>query len=106
MTSGGSHTNFDSAAFTVGAVGGAATIGAALVQGFANYRQQQADRWANWNVQQLRTALDLSESLRAHEATIIDRLERENAWLQQTVECLERQARDVSVSAARRLPRR
>ena len=33
---GGSHTNFDTSAFTVGAIGGAATIAGAVASGVAN----------------------------------------------------------------------
>ena len=64
MSAGGSHTNFDSAAFSVGAVGGAAALGSALALGFANYRQAQRDRWAGWTVAQLQAALDCSETMR------------------------------------------
>ena len=35
---GGSHTNFNTSAFTVGAVGGAGLIAGALGAGLANYR--------------------------------------------------------------------
>ena len=64
MTAGGSHTNFDSGAFSVGAVGSAAALAGALAAGFQNYRQAQRDRWANWTVAQLQSALDCSETMR------------------------------------------
>ena len=60
----GSHTNFDTDAFTVGAVGGALSIGSALAVGWQNYRQAQRQRWAEWTVAQLQAALDCSESMR------------------------------------------
>lgn len=64
MSAGGSHTNFDSAAFTVGAIGGAATIAGALGAGIQNYRAALAERWSAWTIDQLRAALDCSEALR------------------------------------------
>ncbi len=67
---GDSHTNFDATAFTAGAVGGAATIAAALGAGLANLRAAQDRRWEGWNVQQLITALELSEALRVHDQRI------------------------------------
>lgn len=62
MTAGGSHTNFDSSAFTVGAVGGALSIAGALAAGVQNYTRSQ--RWDGWTIEQLRRALDCSEALR------------------------------------------
>jgi hypothetical protein len=64
MTAGGSHTNFDTAAFSVGAIGGAATIAGAIGAGWQNYRAACADRWASWTIGQLRAALDCSELMR------------------------------------------
>lgn len=61
---GDSHTGFNAGAFTVGAVGGAATIAGALGAGWANYRAAQQDRWAGWAIDELRTALDCSETMR------------------------------------------
>lgn len=64
---GGSHTNFNAEAFGAGAIGGAGLIAGALATGLANYRAQQERRFANWNAAALRSALDLSEALRARE---------------------------------------
>lgn len=68
---GGSHTDFDTGAFSTGAVAGAGLIAGALAQGLVNYRAQQERRWANWNVTALRGALDLSEALRSREQTAL-----------------------------------
>ncbi|MGY3356423.1 hypothetical protein ACVWZK_003086 [Bradyrhizobium sp. GM0.4] len=106
MAAGGSHTSFNTEAFTVGAVSGAGILAGALAQGFQNYRAQQRDRWADWNLDQLRLALDLSESLRVHDGQQIDRLEREVLTLQADLARAEREARDAAVRLARQLPRR
>jgi hypothetical protein len=41
---GGSHTNFDTSAFTVGAIGGAATIAGAVAAGVANIAAARRER--------------------------------------------------------------
>jgi hypothetical protein len=41
---GGSHTRFDQAAFTVGAIGGAATIAGAIGVGIRNFQAQRRER--------------------------------------------------------------
>jgi hypothetical protein len=41
---GGSHTRFDQAAFTVGAIGGAATIAGAVGVGIRNFQAQRRER--------------------------------------------------------------
>jgi hypothetical protein len=64
---GGSHTNFDESAFTVGALSGAGILAGALGAGLANYRAAQERKWMAWNATALRGALDLSEALRARE---------------------------------------
>ncbi|MCK1341010.1 hypothetical protein IVB38_34595 [Bradyrhizobium sp. 38] len=64
---GGSHTNFDPGAFTVGAAGGALSIAGAVAAGVQNYVAARAERWAAWTLEQLRCALDLSESLRCEQ---------------------------------------
>ena len=46
MASGDSHTNFDAGAFTVGAVGGAATIAGAVGAGIANFAAARRERSA------------------------------------------------------------
>jgi hypothetical protein len=64
---GGSHTNFNTASFTTGALSGAGALASALGAGFANFRAAQAQRretWAGWTIKQLRRALDLSEAFR------------------------------------------
>jgi len=85
MPAGDSHTNFDSAAFGVGAFSGAATIAGALGAGLANFRAQR-QAFSNWNEPQLRAALVLSEAFRANDhrimraqAVTIARLDRERA---------------------------
>jgi hypothetical protein len=42
---GDSHTNFNAAAFTVGAVGGAATIAGAIGAGISNLAAARRERW-------------------------------------------------------------
>ncbi|CUT14537.1 hypothetical protein BF49_5617 [Bradyrhizobium sp.] len=64
MTAGGPHTNFDSSAFTVGAVGGALSIAGALAAGVQNYTRAQRHSWDGWTIEQLRRALDCSEAMR------------------------------------------
>ncbi|MEH2536479.1 hypothetical protein [Bradyrhizobium sp. AZCC 1699] len=83
---GGSHTNFESTAFSVGAVAGAATIAGALGAGLADLRAQRAAANAGWREHQLRAALELSELLRRREHRVnraqritIARFERERA---------------------------
>jgi len=41
---GGSHTDFDQAAFTVGAIGGAAAIAGAIGVGIRNFQAQRRER--------------------------------------------------------------
>lgn len=94
MSNGGSHTNFDSAAFTVGAVGGAISIAGALGAGIQNYRAAQAERWMNWTIEQLRAALECSEALRYD---VHCRLNDANSRIAD----LERQLADVRFSVRR-----
>lgn len=88
---GGSHTNFDEGAFTAGAVGGAGLLAGALAQGLANYRAQQERKWSNWNVTALRSALDLSEALRAREHAALRAKDAVIAAQRLTIARLERQ---------------
>jgi hypothetical protein len=44
MASGDSHTNFDAGAFTVGAIGGAATIAGAIGAGISNLAAARRER--------------------------------------------------------------
>ena|SRR5882724_10582267 len=68
---GDSHTAFDAGAFTVGAIGGAATIAGALGAGLANFRTQRQSAFADWQEHQLRAALELSEAFRENDQRII-----------------------------------
>jgi hypothetical protein len=63
-STGGSHTAFDSAAFTVGALSGATTMAAALGAGIRNYTARRALAVAEWTIENWRQALALSELLR------------------------------------------
>jgi hypothetical protein len=83
---GDSPTSFNTTAFTVGAIGGAAMIAGALGAGLANVRAQRQVAFAGWREDQLRAALELSEAFRAREHRImlaqritIARFERERA---------------------------
>lgn len=64
MSVGGSHTNFNVDALTVGAVGGAASLGAALAAGVQNVQRQRQARTVEQQIHRLRCMLDLSEVLR------------------------------------------
>jgi hypothetical protein len=68
---GDSHTGFDQQAFTVGAIGGAATIAGAIGAGLANVRAQRRSEYADWRENELRAALELSEAFRANDRRII-----------------------------------
>jgi len=59
---GGSHTNFDSESFTVGAVGGATAIAAALLSGCAAAR---AKNWSRWDRDALLAGIEFGELRRA-----------------------------------------
>jgi len=63
---GGSHTNFDTAGFSAGAMTGAGLVAASLAAGVANLRRQRKG-FARLNYDQLLAALMLSEGLREHE---------------------------------------
>jgi hypothetical protein len=64
---GGSHTNFDTGAFSVGAFGGAVTLASALAAGIANLRAVRDTDYLTWTADTLRRALRLSELFRARE---------------------------------------
>jgi hypothetical protein len=76
-TYGGSHTNFDSGDVMRGAVAGSAMIAGALGRGLVNLKAQRESAFASWTEHQVRTALDYSEEIRAHEHTL--HVEREAA---------------------------
>jgi hypothetical protein len=78
---GGSHTNFNSKAFSVGAVSGAGLLASALGAGINNYRAVMKARYANWNAEALRSGLELSELLRAKEHKMLHAKDREIADL-------------------------
>jgi hypothetical protein len=79
--SGDSHTGFNAAAFGVGAIGGAATIASALGAGWAAHRAAQQDRWDAWTIEQLRAALDCSETMRHVQFEELRRVKSENGQL-------------------------
>ena len=99
MSVGGSHTNFDAAAFGPGAVGGALTLGGALAAGVANFRAAQQARYEDWTVEQLVAAVRYSELMRAQDQITLG---RENQRLRKEIARLRR---NTVVSAARRLSR-
>ena len=68
---GGSHTNFDTTAFGVGAFGAAATLAGALGAGLANACANRRSEFADWQEHELRSALELSEAFRANDQRII-----------------------------------
>ena len=96
---GSSHTNFDTAAFGVGAMSGALALGAAVAAGVANFRAAQAARYEEWTVQRLVAALRYAELMRARDQVLlggeVDRLRVENARLK----------KEAVVRMARKLPR-
>jgi hypothetical protein len=100
---GGSHTNFNERAFTVGAVSGAGLLTTALGAGLANYRADQERRWARWNATALRSALDLSEQLRAREHAVSRRKDAVIAAQKLTIARLERER---AIARARSLGRK
>jgi hypothetical protein len=61
MASGDSHTGFDAQAFGIGAIGGAATIAAAMVAGIQN---AAAANFHRWDREALVTGLHCSELMR------------------------------------------
>ena len=71
IVGGGSHTNFDTQAFGVGAFGAAAMLAGALGAGLANARARRQSAFANWQEHELRAALQLSEAFRANDQRII-----------------------------------
>jgi hypothetical protein len=79
--SGDSHTGFNQEAFTVGALGGAATIASALGAGWAAHRAAQAERWSGWEIAELRAALDCSETLHHGVVDELRKVKQENAEL-------------------------
>ena len=81
MSSGDSHTGFNANAFTVGAIGGAATIASALGAGWAADRAAQQERWAGWEIAELRAALDCSEALHHGVVDELRKVKAENAAL-------------------------
>lgn len=82
MATGGSHTNFNTGAFSAGAFGGALSLGGAVAQGLSNglqvIRQQRQQAWneATWE-----RALQLSELLHKRTLDRAVRAETDNARL-------------------------
>lgn len=82
MSSGDSHTNFNSSAFTACAACGSLTLAGAFVGAVQAALQLNARRWEGWNREQVETALDLSEELRRNAYEEREELRVENARLQ------------------------
>jgi uncharacterized protein HemX len=73
---GGSHTAFDTGAFTTGALSGAGVLASAFGAGLTRFRETQARRWTGWTIEQLRAALECSELFRARERETSQALRR------------------------------
>lgn len=102
-TAGGSHTNFDTTAFSVGAVAGASTLAGAVGAGIQNYRAAQQQRhWVSWTIAELRGALDLSESFRRRERRLIEEQRLTIAAQARTIADLNRQIRTATARATKR----
>ena len=99
---GGSHTNFDAAAFTVGAAGGALSIAGALIAGARNCAIAAEANYDAWDREEARTGLYLSEQLRARDHALLLRTAAELHAARGRIASLER---DNAVMRARRLPR-
>lgn len=78
---GGSHTAFDTGAFTVGAVGGAGLLAGAVGAGLANFRAAQAERYQRMTVEACWSAMDYYEAQLARARDHIADLEQENVRL-------------------------
>lgn len=85
MSKGGSHTNFESAAFSAGAVGGALSIAGALAAGVQNYTRAQRNSWDGWTIEQLRRALECSEALRLRAHLDLNDAKATNADLERRI---------------------
>jgi hypothetical protein len=101
---GGSHTNFDSQSFSVGAFGGALTLAAALAAGIANLRAVRENEYATWTAETLRRALRLSELFRARELEQLKAAVETIAKRDRTVADLTVQLRIEQFRNRRRLP--
>jgi hypothetical protein len=99
---GGSHTNFDSAAFGVGAIAGASTIAAAIAAGIANLRAGRECDYLSWTAEALRRALRLSELFRARELDQLQVAVDTIADRDRTIAELTRQLRTEQARSARR----
>lgn len=77
MSSGDSHTGFDSAGFTMGAVGGAALLGSAFVATLQAIVQANREACDRWDRKQLEEAFNCSEILRAMTVDRAEKAERE-----------------------------
>jgi len=76
-----SHTNFDAGTFTAGAATGALTVAGAMVSALQNPAQLNARRWETWERNELETAMNLSELLRAAQYDELCEERAENARL-------------------------
>lgn len=82
MTTGGSHTNFNTAAFGAGAFGGALSLGGAVAQGLINgMHSVRSQRQAAWNEATWERALQLSELLHKRTLDRAVRAETDNTRL-------------------------
>ena len=100
--SGGSHVNFDTGAFGLGAAGGALTLAGALVAGAQNVAMAAEADFMAWSLDEARKGLHLSEQLRARDrATLLQAVAELNASRGRN----GRLERDLAVMRARQLPR-
>ncbi|ABE39391.1 hypothetical protein IP86_02730 [Rhodopseudomonas sp. AAP120] len=101
MRVGGPHTSFDTTSFGLGAAVGSLTIAGALIDGVMRYRlaqRQHAERaWRRWNARNLRTALELSEALRARDH---ERAKTATAEADGLRRCNARLTRDLAIARA------
>lgn len=83
-TAGGSHTDFNSTAFGVGAAAGSLTLAAALGAGLTNYRAQARARYERLNQDALYSALDYYDAQLDRARTEIAALRADNDRLRGT----------------------
>lgn len=82
MSSGDSHTGFNSAAFTAGALSGAGLLAGALASGMQAVVQANREACARWTHNELKEAFNLSELLRFKRTEELAELQAEHAELQ------------------------
>lgn len=83
-----SHTNFDSGAFTAGALTGAGLLAGAMVSGLQALVRANREACASYTRNQLEKAYNASELLRWHKHNECQELKAENARLRALVKSL------------------